>query len=105
MIVFGAAMSAVEYQIFGKKDIFIGSLLMVIGIFLLSQCVNSGAGIVWKLGKCISGDMYYYHVMVIAALDIFLPLPMLVKPFVVVAICIVFFSLINSELWRLIKKR
>ena len=104
MIVFGAVLSAVEYQIFGKKEVFIGSLLMVVGIFIMSECINSGAGIIWKLGKSISGDMYYYHVMVIAALDIFLPLPMLAKPFVVAAICIVFFSLINSELWRLIKK-
>ena len=101
----GAVLSVIEYQIFGKKEVFIGSLIMVIGIFLLSESAKSGFGIVWKLGKTISGDIYFYHVMIIAVLDIFLPLPMWLKPLVVMAICVVLFSLINSELWRMNKKR
>ncbi|MCR5557387.1 MAG: acyltransferase, partial [Butyrivibrio sp.] len=105
VIVAGAVLSVIEYQIFGKKEVFIGSLLMVIGIFLLSESAESGFGIIWKLGKTISGDIYFYHVMIIAVLDIFLPLPMGIKPPVVMAICVILFSLINSELWRMGKKR
>ena len=102
-IIAGALLSVIEYQIFGKKEVFIGSLLMVVGIFFLAEAVDTGIGKLWILGKTISSDIYYYHVMVIAILDIFLPLPMWLKPLVVMVICVIFFSAINSELWRMKK--
>ncbi len=104
-ILIGMMLSAAEYQIFGKKDVFIGSLLIVIGIFVLAETAKTGNLSLWKLGKTISGDIYYYHVMIIAILDLLLPLPMWLKPFVVMTICIIFFSLINSELWGLLRNK
>ena len=97
MIVTGAAMSVAEIFIFDKKEVYIGSLIVVLGIFLLSECrVNSGKYL-YKIGKKSSSVIYYYHVLVIAVLDRLsysgvIPYPpMWLKPFLVAAICLIVF--------------
>ena len=102
-IVVGMVLSAAEYQIFGKKDVFIGSLLIVIGIFILAETLNTGFGGLWKFGKTISGNIYYYHVMIIAILDVFVSLPMWLKPLLVMALSILLFGIFNPKLRKIIR--
>ncbi|MBR4831715.1 MAG: acyltransferase family protein [Butyrivibrio sp.] len=69
MIIGGASMSVIEAFAFGKKEVYIGSLLAVIGIFLLSECRVFAGNYLYKIGKKSSNEIYYYHVLVIAVIN------------------------------------
>ena len=93
----GIIMSFAEAFIFGKKEVFIGSLVAVIGIFLLSECEVAAGKFLYKIGKKSSNVIYYYHVLVIAVLDRLsysgvIPYPpMWLKPVLVMALCLLIF--------------
>ncbi|MBO4458349.1 MAG: acyltransferase family protein [Butyrivibrio sp.] len=97
MIAVGLAMSVAEIFIFDKKEVYIGSLIAVIGIFLLSECNVYSGKYLYKIGKKSSNVIYYYHVLVIAVLDRLsysgvIPYPpMWLKFFLVAAICLILF--------------
>ena len=97
MIAAGIIMSVAEAFIFGKKEVFIGSLIAVIGIFLLSECEVEAGKFLYKIGKKSSNVIYYYHVLVIAVLDRLsysgvIPYPpMWLKPVLVMALCLLIF--------------
>ena len=97
MIAVGIIMSVAEAFIFGKKEVFIGSLVAVIGIFLLSECDVAAGKFLYKIGKKSSNVIYYYHVLVIAVLDRLsysgvIPYPpMWLKPVLVMALCLLIF--------------
>ena len=97
MITGGIAMSVAETFVFGKKEVYVGSLIAVIGIFLLSECEAGSGKYLYKIGKKSSNVIYYYHVLVIAVLDRLsysgvIPYPsMWVKPVLVMVLCLIIF--------------
>ena len=97
MIAAGIACSVAETFIFGKKEVYVGSLIAVVGIFLLSECEAGCGKCLYKIGKKSSDVIYYYHVLVIAVLDRLsysgvIPYPsMWVKPVLVMILCLMIF--------------
>ncbi len=93
----GILLTIVENSIWGKKEVYIGSLLMVGGILFLSESLKTGLGIIWKIGKRAASNIYFYHVLIIAIFDfmvamgVFMPLPMWAKPLLIMAVCILLF--------------
>ncbi|RKM57303.1 hypothetical protein D6853_04625 [Butyrivibrio sp. X503] len=100
MIAAGLVMSVAETFVFGKKEIYIGSLLVVIGVFLLSECKIHAGDHLYKIGKKSSNYIYYYHVLVIAVVDRLsyaevIPYPtMWLKPLLIMAICLIMFYIL-----------
>ncbi|SFB69996.1 Surface polysaccharide O-acyltransferase, integral membrane enzyme [Butyrivibrio sp. YAB3001] len=95
----GVAITIVEQSILAKKEVYIGSVIIVVSLLFLSECGLPGGRFLWKLGKKSSSNIYFYHVLIIACIDIMsnngiIPVPaMWLKPFLIAAICIVLFYL------------
>ena len=108
-LITGCVLTAAEMQIYGKKEVFIGSLVIVISILFLSECNVSSGKYAWKIGRDASSNIYYYHVLVIAILDllantgIIAAMPMYIKPLVVMAICVILFYFLPGALKKRIK--
>ncbi|RKM59006.1 hypothetical protein D6856_11535 [Butyrivibrio sp. XB500-5] len=97
MTIFGTLLSIVEAFIFGKKEVYLGSLIVVVGIFLLSECKVFSGDHLYKIGKKSSNYIYYYHVLVLAVVDrlsyaeIIPYPPMWLKPFLIAVLCLILF--------------
>ena len=97
MTLFGAAESVFEQFTVGDKFVHLGSLLIVIGIMILSECDIPVGNVLWKVGESAPNNIYFYHVLVIAILDflsqrgVIPEYPMWMKPLIVMAICICLF--------------
>lgn len=69
----------------------------MLGILFLSESLETGLGFMWRIGKKAASNMYFYHVLIIAVLnilvakEILMPLPMWLKPLVVMAVCLFLF--------------
>lgn len=70
LLITGIVSTCFERYFIGTKEVHIGSVLMVLGIFLLSETGIGGGKILWKLGRDASANIYYYHVILIALYDI-----------------------------------
>ncbi len=99
MIVAGIILSYVEMIVIAQHDVYVGSVLITVGLLILSECVSYNGHILYCLGKRASSNIYYFHVLVIAVLDISLQngiIPaynMALKPFLVMLICFVLFCI------------
>ena len=96
----GIVSSYVELLIFGGDTyIYFGSVITTIGLLLLSECSSYNVWILYTLGKKASSNIYFYHVLIIAVLDIsaqhgLIPWDVLVfKPILVMIICFVLFCI------------
>lgn len=95
-IIAGMVISSAEFLLLGKKECPFGALLMVLGILFLSETGIGGGKYLWKIGKEGSSNIYFYHVLVICLVDQlsyygFLPdISMGLKPFVIMALCLLF---------------
>ncbi len=96
----GIVSSYVELLIFGGDTyIYFGSVITTIGLLLLSECSSYNGWILYTLGKKASSNIYFYHVLIIAVLDIsaqhgLIPWDVLVfKPILVMSICFVLFCI------------
>ncbi|MBE5825422.1 MAG: hypothetical protein E7307_02180 [Butyrivibrio sp.] len=100
MVAAGMVMSVIEDRIFGSQEIFIGSVVIVIGILLLSEIRPSCGKFLWKLGKMGASNIYFYHVLLIAVLDLLsqngiIPgYTMWQKPLIVMALSLIIFAII-----------
>ena len=98
-IVLGLVISVIEAYLIDFKDVYFGSLIIVLGILFLSESAAYRGRILALLGKRASSNIYYYHVLVIAVLDLlsqngFIPAySMTQKPFIVMAVCFVLFCM------------
>ncbi|WP_026488474.1 acyltransferase family protein [Butyrivibrio sp. XBB1001] len=98
----GVVLTAVEMQILGKKEVYMGSVCIVVSILILSECLDMGGKVLWKIGRDASSNIYYYHVLVIAIIDhlanagIIAAMPMYAKPIVVMAICVILFYFVPA---------
>ena len=96
----GIAISIVERQLFGGKEVFIGSVFIVFAILEISECALKMPEILCILGKRSSSLIYFYHVMIISVLDklsrngIIPSYTMLQKPILVMVIAILIFGVI-----------
>ena len=71
LILFGGCiLSITEKVIFGSKEVYLGSVLIVFGLLMLSECNIRTGKIIPILGKKSSSLIYFYHVMIISILDI-----------------------------------
>ena len=99
MIVFGIILSFLESQLISEKEVYLGSIIIVLGILILSECVSYNGNILYCLGKKASSNIYYYHVLVIAILDISAQKGIIswdvlrFKPLLVMIICFVLFCI------------
>lgn len=106
-LIIGGISTVIETNIYGKKEVFIGSLVMVVSILFLSECRMPTDKYLWKIGKEASSNIYYFHVLIIAVIDIMaqngiIGAPsMWFKPLLVMAICVILFYFIPA----IIKKR
>jgi surface polysaccharide O-acyltransferase-like enzyme len=100
MIVFGVILSYLEYYVLiDPKDVYFGSVLMVIGLLFLSECTSYKGRILYTLGKRASSNIYFYHVLIIAVIDIasqkgIIPVPAMgIKTVLVMVICFMLFCI------------
>ena len=97
-VVFGIILSVVERFVIDSKEVYIGSLIIVIGLLFLSEAVKSAPEALCVLGKRASSNIYYYHVLVIAILDYLsqrgyiLQYTMWQKPIIVMVLCVLIFG-------------
>ncbi len=97
-IVFGFILSATERFVIDSKEVYIGSLTIVIGLLFLSEAVKLAPEALCVLGKRASSNIYYYHVLVIAILDYLsqrgyiLQYTMWQKPLIVMVLCLLIFG-------------
>lgn len=106
-IVFGFILSVTERFMIDSKEVYLGSLVIVIGILFLSEAVTSSPKALYVLGKRASSNIYYYHVLVIAILDYLclmgyiLQYNMWQKTILVIVICVLIFgSRPLVDLWK-----
>ncbi len=96
----GCIISVIEKFIFGSKEVYIGSVIIVIALLMLSECGLESGRVLTYLGKRASSLIYFYHVMIISILDILsqngiIPsYTMWQKPLLVMAVAIVLFAVI-----------
>lgn len=99
MIVFGIILSFLESRLISEKEVYLGSIIIVLGILILSECISYNGDILYCLGKRASSNIYYYHVLVIAILDIAAQNGIIswdvlrFKPLLVMIICFVLFCI------------
>ena len=99
MIVFGVVLSFAESQLISEKEVYLGSIIIVLGILILSECVSYNGNVLYWLGKRASSNIYYFHVLIIAVLDIMAQngliswSVMTFKPLLVMIICFVLFCI------------
>ena len=96
----GCALSIIEKFVFGNKEVYIGSVIMVLALLMISECgINSG-NVLTYLGKRASSLIYFYHVMIISTLDILsqngiIPsYTMWQKPLIVMVVSVLLFAVI-----------
>ncbi len=106
-IVFGFILSATERFVIDSKEVYLGSLVIVLGILFLSEAVTVKADALYILGKRASSNIYYYHVLVIAILDYLsqrgyiLQYNMWQKTVLVMVLCVLIFgSRPLVDLWK-----
>ncbi len=99
-IAVGIILGFIEFKIFGAKEVYLGSLVIVTGLLFLSESEADFGGFLSDLGKRASSNAYFYHVLIIAVLDIMsqngiIPLyTMWQKPLIVMAICTLVFGML-----------
>ncbi len=69
-VVGGIALSFLERTFIDPKEVYLGSVLVVTGLLLLSESYFPAGRFLPVLGKRASSNIYFYHVMVIAVLDL-----------------------------------
>ncbi len=93
----GMIMSYAEFRIFGTREVYLGSVIMVTALLFLSEAVSVPDNILSNIGKRASGNIYFFHVLVIAVLDQLsqngiIPLYLgLWKPLIVMAVTVLLF--------------
>lgn len=96
----GCILSFVESRVFGSKEVYLGSVLIVAGILFLSEAGIEPKTALWKLGKRSSSNIYFYHVLIIAVLDILsqrgiiFEYTMWQKPVIVTGLCLILFGFV-----------
>ncbi len=104
LISVGVISSVVEAFVIDFKEVYFGSLLIVVGVLFLSESVDIRSRVLSILGKRASSNIYFYHVLIIAILDFLsqngmIPgYSMLQKPFIVMFICFIVFCI--KPLWE-----
>ena len=99
-VISGIVLTIVETWIYGNKEVHFGSLLIVVSLLFLSECDMPAGNSLWKIGKRASSNIYYYHVLIIAVIDLcsqkgIIPTPaMWVKPLIIMVICVILFYLV-----------
>ncbi|WP_158589538.1 acyltransferase family protein [Butyrivibrio sp. CB08] len=100
MTVVGIISSYVELLIFGGDTyIYFGSVITAVGLLFLSECSSYKGWVLYTLGKRASSNIYFYHVLIIAILDIAAQngliswSVMTYKPLLVMFICFVLFCI------------
>lgn len=93
----GILSTCFESFLIGNKDIYFGSFFIVMGILLLSEALSGKGRLLWKAGKDASSGIYFYHVLILAILNlgadrgVLLPVPAVIKPLVLMILSIAVF--------------
>ncbi len=94
----GIVLSFLERTFIDRKEVYLGSVLIVIGLLILSEAYEVSGRILPVLGKRASSKIYFYHVLVISILDVLsqngiIPqYTMWQKPILVMIICVLIFG-------------
>ena len=98
----GVVSCIVEYVVMGYKQFFVGSFIIVVAMFLLSETGITDNTFMWKVGKKASGNIYYFHILVIAVLDqlsqngIIPVFPTWAKPLMAMVVCLILFYVVPT---------
>ena len=96
-LVIGIILSFAEYRFIGSKEVYLGSVIIVVSLLFLSESKCSESTFLADIGKKASGNIYFFHVLVIAVLDQLsqngiIPLYLgAFKPLIVMAVCVLMF--------------
>ena len=96
----GIILSIAENYKFGSQEIYIGSVLIVYGILFWADSRPSCGRFAWKLGKYGSSNIYFYHVLLMAVMDLLVgagyisQYAMWLKPLIVMALSLVLFAIV-----------
>jgi hypothetical protein len=96
----GILSTCFESLVFGKVEVYLGSLIIVIALMMLSEGFSDKGRFVWKIGKEASSNIYFYHVLLIAVIDlgavmnIWPAAPMGVKAVMVMVLSILMFYML-----------
>ncbi len=103
----GIVLSIAETHLIDAKEVHLGSLVIVLSLLFLSECNVPSGKYIWKVGKRSASNIYYFHVLIIAIIDLLsqrglIPTPsMAVKPPLIMVICVILFYVIPvfAEKW------
>ncbi len=93
----GILSTCFESLILGKVEVYIGSFIIVIALLLMSEAFAENGKYLLIVGKSSSSNIYFYHVLIIAIIDLLannmiIPqIGMLYKPFIIMAVSILLF--------------
>ncbi len=100
LILIGIISVIAELNIIGSKEVYLGSVIIVIGILILSECKIRVNDLLCNLGKRASSRIYFFHVLVIALIDILSQNGVIhapsqaLKTVLVMGICIILFYIL-----------
>ena len=100
ILLIGSGISICENMYLGRKEVYIGSAIIVYALLMMSESGKSLGKVLPRLGKDSSSMIYFFHVMIIAILDILsgngvIPsYAIWEKPLIVIAIALIIFDLI-----------
>ena len=100
LLLAGCILSIAEVLIIGRKEVYIGSVIIVFALLLMSECSLNPGRLLPDFGKRASSLIYFYHVMIISVLDILsqngiIPsYTMWQKPLIVMVVSVLLFAVI-----------
>ncbi len=108
-VIIGAVLSFIEMNAIDPKEVYFGTLLIVVGLLVLSECISYDGEVLSILGKRASSNFYFYHVLVIAVLELlsrgkigYTEQGMILRTILVMVICFLLFGLwpLHKELGK-----
>ncbi len=95
IIIVGILSTIMETYFMGTREIYFGSLLIVISVILLSECDIQITDKIEQF-ETVPANTYFYHVLFLNVLNIVVPQVTWYKPFVIFLICLIVFYILQK---------
>ena len=85
-IIMGIFITIIETYFIGIREIYFGSLIIVVSLILLSEC---NIEITDKIDclQIVPANIYYYHVLFLNVFNLYIPQITWYKPFIIMLVC------------------
>ena len=86
IIIMGTFITIIETYFIGIREIYFGSLIIVVSLILLSEC---NIEITDKIDclQIVPANIYYYHVLFLNVFNLYIPQITWYKPFIIMLVC------------------